>query len=548
MKAFIQHTPVTVISDKMVLQTLIPFTILNSRAIFTQKALSNDIVINKKIMEVEGNANYYQRSLDLKRLRDIKKYIYNSVLDEKDKVAISVLFPTSMILAIELKELPIVDENGIVDLDLSEDFQEKIYIVDGQHRLMAMRSLYYEIKERKNKSSISYETQYVYDYIQKYKFNCTLLVNFDIWEQSQVFVNVNFKQKPVNRSLYYDVFGAEYIDSTEVRHLERNKIYLAHEITRFLNKVPTSPFYNKIKMLGTGSGYVSQAFFVEAILPLFKDNGIWYYDPSNPPTKLNAYKSELFNFYCVIKECFKKYWGETEEKKVHFICKTTGVGAFTRLMATLHDMIDNSIMTHMIYINPSENCEAYRKEIRELINPLIDYQDMLFGEDSKFAGTGGKGLENNFYKEMIRILIKNQKLKQQLENRDNLEFRELKNSITQKNQQELHNRGIENIEELIENYMNENLPSEIDTLGNHCSVETVENLFINSFTVLNNEKSINIKGTFSCKVNIAYESNDSPFISAFPGLFTLQLNNNEEKWEIDKDETKIYVETENYYK
>ena len=81
MKAFVQHQYKD--SDKLVIQALIPFAELNKRAIFTQKVLSNDVVSDRSLLEVEGNADYYQRRLNPIRLKEIKKYIFNAILDEK---------------------------------------------------------------------------------------------------------------------------------------------------------------------------------------------------------------------------------------------------------------------------------------------------------------------------------------------------------------------------------------------------------------------------------------------------------------------------------
>jgi len=42
------------------------------------------------------------------------------------------------------------------------------------------------------------------------------MMNFDTWEQAQVFAEVNFNQKRVSRSLYYDIYGMNYSeDSTD---------------------------------------------------------------------------------------------------------------------------------------------------------------------------------------------------------------------------------------------------------------------------------------------------------------------------------------------
>ena len=402
MKALVQHRIPD--SDKAVLQALIPFLDLNSRAIFTQKVLSNDVESETDLFsDVEANVEFYQRRLDVSRLREIKKYIFNSVLDEKDKYSVSALFPTAMIVAVE-KDIDDADKDGLVELEFSD--RDRLYIVDGQHRLMAMRLLYQNLKRLISPDS---DIKYLLDYLENYKFSCTVLVNFDVWEQGQVFVNVNFKQKPVNKSLYYDVFGAEYVENDDRNNLLRNKIFLCHEITRFMNSNPNSPFYKKIKMLGTGHGYISQSFLVEALLPHFKPSGIWYFDPMSKDSSqkvLDVCNSELFNYFYTVSKCFDKYWGKDQDGKVHFICKTTGVGAFTRLLSVIHRKLEQSVVASLQDIAPGNLHLGFQERLTVFLSPIVAKQDYLFGPGSSFSGSGGgKGLEGGLYNAMVQILV-----------------------------------------------------------------------------------------------------------------------------------------------
>lgn len=545
MKAFVQHKYKD--SDKLVLQALIPFVELNSNALFTQKVLYNDIVSDRNLADVDGNADYYQRRLDPKRLKEIKKYIYNSILDEKENIAVSALFPTAMILAVDYEELPEVNDE-IIDVKFAKS--KRMYIVDGQHRLMAMRQLYEELKKYLFRND---EEQYILDYLSTYRFNCTILVNYDIWEQGQVFINVNFKQKPVNRSLYYDVYGAEYIESNDPKHLERNKIYLAHELTRFMNENSGSPFYKNVKMLGTGKGFVSQSFFVEALLPLFKDTGIWYFDPNNTIVQydiLNACKSELFNYYYVVSKCFSKYWGVNENKKVNFICKTTGVGAFTRLMSVLHRHLNQEIILSINMTQPGQINHDYTAIIENYMLPLTAKQDELFGEDSAFGKTGGKGMEDSLFREMIGILRVAGLLKD--ENTISLrimKYEMVKSSISQKYISTLEQFGITGIESDLCMFMNNHLPSEVDALGTHCRVEDVEELLVTNIFDKAKTHDVTVMGTFICTVEISFDSDGSnSFNSNFPGTFTAHYVKNNQNWLIEEEGTRIYVNTDSYYR
>ena len=253
-------------SDKLVLQALVPFKLLYERAIFTQKTVEGNFTEDDADKAVDRNTQYYQRKLNQERLKEIQKFIVDTILDEKDTNAVATLFPSSMILAISKESVPKEEESFKFEFD-----DTPIYIVDGQHRMMAMKLLY----ERMTRPEYiqDEDVQYIRQYLENYRFNATILVNYDLWEQGQVFVNVNFRQKPVNKSLYYEVFGAEY--SENPNDWKRNHIYVAHRLTEAMNNQKESPFCGQIKMLGTGKGYISQAFFVEAILPQFRAQGVW---------------------------------------------------------------------------------------------------------------------------------------------------------------------------------------------------------------------------------------------------------------------------------
>lgn len=545
MKAFVQHNYKD--SDKLVLQALIPFVELNRNAFFTQKVLYDDIVSDRNLSDVDSNADYYQRRLDPKRLKEIKKYIYNSILDEKDNIAVSALFPTAMILAVEHESIPEINDE-IVDIEF--DNRQRLYIVDGQHRLMAMRQLYEDLQKYLFRDD---EEQYIFDYISSYKFNCTILVNYDIWEQGQVFINVNFKQKPVNRSLYYDVYGAEYIESNDPKHLERNKIYLAHELTRFMNEYNGSPFYKNVKMLGTGKGYVSQSFFVEALLPLFKDTGIWYFDPNSNAIQydiLDAYKSELYNYYSTVAESFSKYWGLNKYNKVNLICKTTGVGAFTRLMSVLHRQLSNDIIAKVYATPPGQVCIDYVASIKNYMAPLITKQYDLFGEDSNFGKTGGKGMEDALLREMIVLLRTSGLLKGDSTTKyRHMKFEMVKSTISQRYFSTLEQYGIIGIESDLYTYMNNHIPSEVDVLGSHCRIEEVEDLIVTNVITLDDKQAISVIGTFICTVEVSFDNDDSDsFNSDFPGSFTLHYVNNKGKWRIEDVGSRIFVNTDSYYR
>ena len=266
MKAQIQHRDQK--GSRWILQALVPFTVLRDKVLFTYRANLYQAEDDRQ-GRFQSSLDFYQRRVDSKRSEEIKDFIRECVLQERKQLQMATLFPTSMILALNAE----TEESGNTLRELDNetcelDVKTNVFIVDGQHRMMGMMKLYNEIDQLLIKTE---EDEYILDFLNKYKFNCTILINYDLWEQGQVFVNVNFKQKPVNKSLYYEIFGSEYREAQS--DWKRNKIYLAHTMTRMLNERKESPFYHRIKMLGTGQGYVSQAFVVEALQRLFRKDG-----------------------------------------------------------------------------------------------------------------------------------------------------------------------------------------------------------------------------------------------------------------------------------
>lgn len=540
MKAFIQHSNPD--SDKKVLQALVPFMELCAHAIFTQKASTTELSNKKTYQNVEANAEYYQRWLDSNKVNDIQEYIYNAILDEKENLAVNTLFPTALVIAYQTDNEYISDENGLCDFDLND----RIYIVDGQHRVMAMKLLYENLANLEHPCD---DDKFVLEYLKKYKFSCTVLINFDLWEQGQVFVNVNFKQKPVNKSLFYDVYGSEYPENR--KDWKYNKIYIAHIIIENLNNLPQSPFYKKIKMLGTGSGYISQAFFVEAILPFFKEDGIWYV---NDVTKNEngevtiKYLSELLSFYVAISEMLKNFWGVDKFGKTHLLCKTTGVGAFVRLLPIIRKNAFNKEALEFSENDLSIN-KLYCDEVKRILNGLLIEQNRLFGPDSKYKGTGGKGLESALFKEITNILIVNGTISKDTLPQKKQSYANTKTTNLDIRKQ-LSQQGISDIEETLCDYLNSNLPSEIDALGNHCRVEDVNDVSINSVWQAKTEGDLIVSGSCECVVNIALErEEDATTTSRFPAEFTLCVGVKPNgKCDVVGENNIFSVDTDEYYR
>lgn len=356
-----------------------------------------------------GYEEEFQRHLNINKLKEIKSFIIEELAKDSDNP----LFPTSLILSFQLNddnEL-IEDEHEIAELEKKDsdgvylcrkedknDFQtiliprkERIcLIVDGQHRFSGIRKFYSEIlhdEATKNK-------------IEKFEFITTFLIGYDVFEIAQVFANVNFTQKPVNKSLYYDIFGSPASDKSDIQ--------LAHYLTLHLNNNIDSPLKDMVKLLGRGEGLFSQAFLVEKLLIHFGKNGVWYtlYENyKNDGEEYLAIPVFLKLYFTQISISFKEAWpigkdngyGKLIFSSKHYdyiLCKTTGMGALMRLIKDFYPISkdkDNETLTEYL-----KGCFS------KISKPNIH---RLFHKDGDYGKGGSEGFQIRLYKELRDIFF-----------------------------------------------------------------------------------------------------------------------------------------------
>ena len=388
-------------SQKLVVQACIPFLDLSRNSVFSYMRDPNENPYNNDSEDDAKEKNkYYQRRIDTRRISKIKDFIRNSILDEVNGRRAVAVFPTAMILSY-------ADENtnyqvgGFVPLK----FPYEVYIVDGQHRLYAMQELYKDacsftlFNTDKDK-----ENRIVKEYIENYKFNCTILLNFDLWEQSQIFVEVNFNQRKVSKSLYYDIYGMYYNDSYV--NDPRNYIYVAHMLVKHMNGSEDSPLKGKIKMLGSGIGLVSQSCFAESLIRNMSSRmSIWRID-SDENTGKSSYKymaMELKAFYQEVENVFSDIW-PVENKHLSIICKTTGISAMVRILGYIHQNVLSADICQGLKEANADIVPQYKEVVHDELMKLYYERHRLFGLNGSYSKTGGKGIEKSLYRDMCEIL------------------------------------------------------------------------------------------------------------------------------------------------
>lgn len=150
-----------------------------------------------------------QRQLNPNREREIGKYV--NLIDAS--------FPNSIILSISSKHATYDPDTKIMRI-LRKDNVAKV--LDGQHRIAGL-------------------THYTKP---GSGFQCivTIYIDMALEDQAIVFATINKEQKNVSNSLVADLF-----EFAETRSPQKT----THNIARVLNEKEGSPFYRKIKILGT---------------------------------------------------------------------------------------------------------------------------------------------------------------------------------------------------------------------------------------------------------------------------------------------------------
>ena len=258
-----------------------------------------------------------QRELSKTRLKNLRQYVTN----------MDATFPTSILLAVSSRQALYDEEESTITI-VRDPRAAKI--IDGQHRIAALRRY----------SGPPFEV------------NVSVFVDMDIQDQAMVFATINLSQTKVNKSLAYDLY--EFMRT-------RSPQKSAHDIVRFLNYKPGSPFQSRIKMLGTGSGLgmetITQAAFVDRLLRYISTNAMQDRDLLRRRKRLtrpsaNAAKRLIFrnlfiddrdvhitiilwNYYLAVQAKWPKSWSCVERGNI--FNRTTGFGALMRFLKVAYN-------------------------------------------------------------------------------------------------------------------------------------------------------------------------------------------------------------------
>ncbi len=156
-------------------------------------------------------------------------------------------------------------------------------LIDGQHRIAGIKAA---IEEDKN--------------LGKLELPVVIYRNLSTQECADIFLSINTEQKPVPRSLVFDLYGVaseSVVDHAAVR---------ARDIAMFLNE-SGSPYEGEIKMPGAAKrqGGIPLSSAVTGIKPLVEENGAFEQIAVN---ELELQKQIIFNWFTALQNIYGDIW------------------------------------------------------------------------------------------------------------------------------------------------------------------------------------------------------------------------------------------------
>lgn len=307
-----------------------------------------------------------QRQLNNGREKDIGKYVN----------LIDATFPNSIILAIS-------SENAVFDTDknvLHIRYLDSVAkVLDGQHRIAGLRHF-----ERP---------------AEQFQVIVTIYIDMELEDQALVFATINKEQKNVSNSLVADLFAFAK---------SRSPQKTAHNIARVLNSKIGSPFYKKIKILGTAvnkeTETITQDTFVKSLLRYItsdaqSDRNFYKVNKDNDKTLPEISGNELrrlflrnmfitddkdiniaqliWNYFHAVERRWPNAWNSGSDANV--LNKSTG---FVTLMRFFKD----------VYLSFDKIGTVISKEDFERVFDKIQIKEGDFTKEIYIPGSSGQGL------------------------------------------------------------------------------------------------------------------------------------------------------------
>jgi DGQHR domain-containing protein len=266
--------------------------------VYTQTMKVKD-VINISYVAVRGRDNEagaVQRPLNKQRLLSIKQFVLKGGM-----------FFNTFILNWTDKNFTPKFQGGSIDIPIVLNAAQ---VIDGQHRIEGLRDAI------EDNNSVGEQDILV-----------TLCIGLNTKQAAEIFININSEQKPVPKSLIFDLFGE--IDDNFSHAINR-----ANDIAQELDKREDSPYYGVIKFPGKpkGVGYVDLSTVVSSLKKSLESDGMF---ATINLTNLENQKIVIFNYFTALRFFYDREDLWLNKAKNPFFTNAGFFGATEYLISTL---------------------------------------------------------------------------------------------------------------------------------------------------------------------------------------------------------------------
>jgi len=255
----------------------------NKRQFYLTRMIAKDLIqiSYASVRNRDSEEGAVQRLLNPKRIESIKEFTVNG----GD-------YPNCIVLNWVDTENKLKVSRGKILVPLLDRVAQ---IIDGQHRVEGLRAAI------KAKPSIG-----------KLEIPVAFYEHLTTKECADIFLSINTEQKPVQRSLVFDLYGVaseHVVDSAAIR---------ARDIAMELNEMDESPFKGLIRLPGSltsSSGASRQSMGVDlstvvsSLKPLVEEKGIF---EQVGVCELQMQISALLNYFTVIREWYRGLWNDKD--------------------------------------------------------------------------------------------------------------------------------------------------------------------------------------------------------------------------------------------
>lgn len=268
-----------------------------------------------------GNRDGYQRPPKESRFRNGKGSIVRYILKEVG------VFPTSILLNIrgEVKFEPKTKISENIEFgELYIPETAKLVIIDGQHRIEALKRVYNVAPE-----------------IEKYPLPVTLMNLKEKFDEMIHFFIVNSRQKSIDTSLVFRHLQAflekayvedkKWVRETILGEQEERKA-LAVTIVDYLDEIDESPFKGRIYYVAAGEEKDATVHLVDDIT-LARYIAKILSEKSFPKIDMEDVAILLAEYWSAIKELYPNCFKNPQE---YTLLKHTGIASFTYLFPTIY--------------------------------------------------------------------------------------------------------------------------------------------------------------------------------------------------------------------